>query len=172
LLIQPLLLDQSATDRSIPVDVVPRRMGPPRGNTYDRQRSLGLSQDQQYPDSTTYHDGPSHGDYRDVAHNYDEGEEEAADEFEGGVDQPYGDDEEAQEHEPDPAVLEEEHEYPGNEPHEDDEEEEQGYGAHDEEDDEAGEPVEEGEGEDEDEDGDGDGGGHSQPAPPGRRWRW
>jgi len=60
--------------------------------------------------------------------DYDEGEEEAVGEFEGGADQPDRDDEEAQEQEPDPVALEDEQEYPGDELREDDEEEEEdGY---------------------------------------------
>jgi len=164
---------EQTTDRSIPVDgynTVPRQMGPPRGNTYDRQRSLGQNQGQQSPDSASYHEG---GGYRDVAHNYGEAEEEAVDEIEDEAGQPDGDDEEAQEEEEaDPAALEEEQEYPGDEPHEDDGEEEQGYGGHVDEDDEVGEPVEQGEPEGEGENEDEDDGGYNHPAPPRRRWRW
>ncbi|KAH9991978.1 hypothetical protein BJV74DRAFT_407332 [Russula compacta] len=155
---------EQTTSRSIPVvgqdsvlHSVLQQVVPPRGNGDHEQRSYGQGQDEPELHSPTNHEVQGHGEYGDVAHNYDEDAEgEAVDEFEGGADQPEGDDEEVREQEPDEEGPNEEQDYAGGEPV-DEEEDEQGYNAQDE-DYEGGEAAEEDE----------DDGGYGYEAP--RRW--
>jgi hypothetical protein len=88
--------------------------------SYNRQGSHREGQGQQYPDSTAYHEDQELED-----------EKETVAEFGGDVDQPEGDDEEAQEQEPNPEAFDEEQHKSDGEPGEDDEEKDQGHSAHD-----------------------------------------